>query len=260
MTSSVTTEYAPHRLREKERAENFPVAMLFLPAAIRPRSGVDLRRGTGHRRPGRPGERGPRGPAGRVLRATWSASGRARRPARPWCSDSRPPSRAPARQAGVRPAGRSQPDRPAGPQVSDVRRSAGVLHALRGTRRSPGPRGVRPVDRAGPRRLDRICVALQLVEPWQDVAEDRRNWPVVPAAGEPAQALDVPRGDLDETGRRPPRCRLVADEALTAPATARQRASLVAELLRGWARGWPSPGTSQAVEPPSRRCGARTGM
>jgi len=81
---------------------------------------------------------------------------------------------------------------------------------------------------------DAICTALQLVEHWQDVAEDRRAGRVYLPAEDLARFGVVP-ADLDQT-RTPARVReLLAFETDRAARLLRLGAPLVGDL-RGWAR------------------------
>ncbi len=77
----------------------------------------------------------------------------------------------PARPAPVRP-GPGQPPRPGRLPVRDVRGPRGLLPAVGQPR---GPHGARHLRGGHAQRdawSDSICTALQLVEHWQDVAED----------------------------------------------------------------------------------------
>jgi phytoene/squalene synthetase len=96
----------------------------------------------------------------------------------------------------------------------------------------PAPRG--GPDAAAVELSDRVCTALQLVEHWQDVAEDRRAGRVYLPA-EDLAAYGVTEVDLD--GRQTPEAvrRLLAFETDRAAALLDSGAPLV-RRLRGWAR------------------------
>jgi squalene synthase HpnC len=81
---------------------------------------------------------------------------------------------------------------------------------------------------------DRVCTALQLVEHWQDVAEDRRAGRIY-LPQEDLAAFGVPETDLDlaETSAR--LRRLMAYETDRAEALLESGAPLLG-ILRGWAR------------------------
>ena len=81
---------------------------------------------------------------------------------------------------------------------------------------------------------DRICTALQLVEHWQDVAEDRRAGRVYLPL-EDLAAYGVGESDLDSTWTPDPVRRLIAFETDRAAALLDSGAPLV-RRLRGWAR------------------------
>jgi squalene synthase HpnC len=88
-----------------------------------------------------------------------------------------------------------------------------------------------------PRRVewsDRICTALQLVEHWQDIAEDRRAGRIyVPQ--EDLHRFGVAETDLDAARSTPAVRELVAFEADQARRMLLEGLPLLAEL-RGWAR------------------------
>lgn len=81
---------------------------------------------------------------------------------------------------------------------------------------------------------DRICTALQLLEHWQDVAEDRRNGRVY-LPQEDLRAYGVTPADLDAGRASAPLRRLMAFEVERASELLDQGAPLV-RLLHGWAR------------------------
>jgi squalene synthase HpnC len=81
---------------------------------------------------------------------------------------------------------------------------------------------------------DRVCTALQLLEHCQDVAEDRRNGRIY-LPQEDLRAHGVTPADLDAGRASPAVRRLVAFEAERASALLEQGAPLV-RMLRGWAR------------------------
>jgi squalene synthase HpnC len=84
------------------------------------------------------------------------------------------------------------------------------------------------------RASDRICTALQLLEHWQDVAEDRaRGRTYLPARD--MAAFGVRDADLDAAQAGPAVRALVAHETDRAVALLDEGAGLVGEL-RGWAR------------------------
>ncbi|MFB9235673.1 squalene synthase HpnC [Plantactinospora siamensis] len=81
---------------------------------------------------------------------------------------------------------------------------------------------------------DAICTALQLVEHWQDVAEDRRAGRIYLPA-EDMSRFGVSPADLDGTSTPAPVRRLLAFETDRAAELFRRGAPLVADLT-GWAR------------------------
>ena len=81
---------------------------------------------------------------------------------------------------------------------------------------------------------DRICTALQLVEHWQDVAEDRRNGRIY-LPQEDLEAHHVAETDLDRTVATPAVRQLMAFESDRAADLLDSGAPLVASL-HGWAR------------------------
>jgi squalene synthase HpnC len=81
---------------------------------------------------------------------------------------------------------------------------------------------------------DAICTALQLVEHWQDVAEDRRAGRVYLPAEDMARFGVVP-ADLDKSSTPEGVRKLLAFETDRAQALFREGAPLV-KSLRGWAR------------------------
>jgi squalene synthase HpnC len=84
------------------------------------------------------------------------------------------------------------------------------------------------------RESDAVCTALQLLEHWQDVGEDRaRGRTYVPA--EDMAAFGVPDSALDATGSSPALRRLMAHETARAVALLDEGSALVGRL-RGWAR------------------------
>jgi squalene synthase HpnC len=88
-----------------------------------------------------------------------------------------------------------------------------------------------------PRRVewsDRICTALQLIEHWQDVAEDRRAGRIY-LPGEDLAAFGVRPGDLDAPAAGVPLRRLIAFEAERASVLLNSGTPLLRQL-RGWAR------------------------
>ena len=124
---------------------------------------------------------------------------------------------------------------------------------------------------------DRVCTALQLVEHWQDVAEDRRRGPGLPAAGGPAPRFGVAEADLDAADAPAPRCAgsMRVRDRRAPPGCSPTGAPLVGRL-RGWARlavaGYVAGGraavdalrrgrvaTCSAGHPPGRRAAATCG-
>jgi squalene synthase HpnC len=81
---------------------------------------------------------------------------------------------------------------------------------------------------------DRVCTALQLVEHWQDVAEDRRAGRVY-LPQEDLAAFGVPETDLDLPTTSPRLRRLMAYETDRAEALLESGTPLLG-LLHGWAR------------------------
>jgi squalene synthase HpnC len=81
---------------------------------------------------------------------------------------------------------------------------------------------------------DRVCTALQLVEQWQDVAEDRRAGRIYLPA-EDMSRFGVEPSDLDRTPTPPAVRRLLAFETDRAEEMLRAGRPLVGQL-RGWAR------------------------
>lgn len=81
---------------------------------------------------------------------------------------------------------------------------------------------------------DRVCTALQLIEHWQDVGEDRRRGRVY-LPREDLDAFGVPLRDLDAPTATPELRRLMVFETDRAAALLDSGAPLVG-LLRGWGR------------------------
>ena len=81
---------------------------------------------------------------------------------------------------------------------------------------------------------DRVCTALQLVEHWQDVAEDRRAGRIY-LPQEDLAAFRVPETDLDLAETSPRLRRLMAYETDRAEALLESGTPLLG-MLRGWAR------------------------
>ena len=81
---------------------------------------------------------------------------------------------------------------------------------------------------------DRVCTALQLIEHWQDIAEDRRAGRVY-LPQEDLTAYRVVEADLDATVSSPALRALMAFEITRAAELLDSGAPLV-RLLRGWAR------------------------
>ncbi|MGH3828926.1 MAG: squalene synthase HpnC [Pseudonocardiaceae bacterium] len=81
---------------------------------------------------------------------------------------------------------------------------------------------------------DRVCAALQLIEHWQDVAEDRRAGRVY-LPQEDLAAFGVAEAELDGTVASPALRRLMAFEVTRAAELLDSGAPLV-KLLHGWAR------------------------
>jgi squalene synthase HpnC len=102
---------------------------------------------------------------------------------------------------------------------------------------------------------DRVCTALQLVEHWQDVAEDRRKGRVYLPKEDMAQ-YGVSPSDLDSAVATPALRRLMAFETERAATLLDSGAPLVG-MLRGWARlavaGYVAGG--RAAVDALRRCG-----
>jgi squalene synthase HpnC len=92
-------------------------------------------------------------------------------------------------------------------------------------------------DRATPQRValsDKVCTALQLVEHWQDVAEDRRAGRVY-LPREDLERFRVPDDDLDRDAVSAPLRELLAFETDRAATLLHEGAPLVGTLT-GWAR------------------------
>jgi squalene synthase HpnC len=89
-------------------------------------------------------------------------------------------------------------------------------------------------DPAAVELSDRVCAALQLIEHWQDVAEDRAAGRVYLPAEDLAR-FGVTEADLDAPTASPAVRRLMAFEIDRAAALLDSGAGLV-DLLRGWAR------------------------
>jgi squalene synthase HpnC len=90
-------------------------------------------------------------------------------------------------------------------------------------------------DRAGTVELsDRVCTALQLLEHWQDVGEDRRNGRVY-LPQEHLRAYGVPEADLDAPTATPALAALMRDEIERAARRLDTGAAIVGRL-HGWAR------------------------
>jgi squalene synthase HpnC len=81
---------------------------------------------------------------------------------------------------------------------------------------------------------DRVCISLQLIEHWQDIAEDRRAGRTY-LPQEDMERYEVLPADLDATTTAPALRRLVHFETDRASAMAESGATLVGEL-HGWAR------------------------
>jgi squalene synthase HpnC len=81
---------------------------------------------------------------------------------------------------------------------------------------------------------DRVCTALQLIEHWQDVAEDRRAGRVY-LPGEDLAAFGVAEAELDGAVASPALRRLMAFQITRAAELLDSGAPLVG-LLHGWAR------------------------
>lgn len=95
--------------------------------------------------------------------------------------------------------------------------------------------GVFGVDDAETVRLsDRVCTALQLLEHWQDVAEDRRAGRVY-LPQEDLRQYAVPEADLDRREASPALCALMRFETDRAAAILQEGAGIV-DRLDGWAR------------------------
>jgi squalene synthase HpnC len=89
-------------------------------------------------------------------------------------------------------------------------------------------------DPAAVERSDRVCVALQLVEHWQDVGEDRRAGRVYLPA-EDLRRFGVAETDLDAAHASPALCELMAFQTDRAAELLGSGPPLVAGL-HGWAR------------------------
>jgi squalene synthase HpnC len=227
----------PTRLRQAERAENFPVALRVLPARLRThlRSVYDVVRVIDDLGDEEDGDRGahleafaadlaavwtqtqPRSPVLRRLVPTMHACGLAREPF----------------------------DRLIAANLQDQRVSSYAtwdellgyceLSAVPIGRLVLAVFGVpAPAGSAIERESDAVCIALQLLEHWQDVGEDRaRGRTYVPA--EDMAAFGVPRSALDAETSSPALRRLMAHETDRAVALLDEGAGLVGRL-RGWAR------------------------
>ena len=84
------------------------------------------------------------------------------------------------------------------------------------------------------RAADRVCSALQLLEHWQDIGEDRRRGRVY-LPGDAMAAAGVAEDDLDHPVAGPALRRLVLDETERALALLRSGQDVVGRL-HGWAR------------------------
>jgi squalene synthase HpnC len=93
-----------------------------------------------------------------------------------------------------------------------------------------GAAGATPADPVG--LSDRVCTALQLIEHWQDVAEDRRAGRVY-LPQEDLAAFGVAEAELDSTVASPGLRRLMAFQITRAAELLDSGAPLV-----GWLRGW----------------------
>ncbi|MBV8543080.1 MAG: squalene synthase HpnC [Pseudonocardiales bacterium] len=89
-------------------------------------------------------------------------------------------------------------------------------------------------DPAAARLSDRVCTALQLIEHWQDVAEDRRAGRVY-LPQEDLTAFGVAQAELEGTVASPALRRLMAFQVTRAAELLDSGAPLLG-LLRGWAR------------------------
>jgi phytoene/squalene synthetase len=111
---------------------------------------------------------------------------------------------------------------------------------------------------AGPARIeqsDRICAALQLLEHWQDIAEDRRSGRIY-LPRDAMTSHGVPESALDQPAAGPALRRLVLAETDRAAQLLESGAPLVG-TLRGWPRlavaGYLAGG--RATVDALRRCG-----
>ena len=84
------------------------------------------------------------------------------------------------------------------------------------------------------RESDAVCVALQLLEHWQDVAEDRRRLRTYLPADD-LLAAGVPEADLDAAAASPALRRLIAHETARALELL-DCGAVVTRRLHGWAR------------------------
>lgn len=91
-----------------------------------------------------------------------------------------------------------------------------------------------PAGSAAQRESDRVCTALQLLEHWQDVAEDRARGRVYLPAEDMA-AFGVEPADLDASQAGPRLRALIAHETARATALLDEGAPLLGRL-HGWAR------------------------
>ncbi len=226
-------------LRRAERAENFPVALRLLPARLRDRlrAVYDVVRTIDDL-----GDEGSARPTARIaalealrrdLPSVWAPAG--------------DPTIAVLRQ--LRPVAQTI-DLPPQPFADLIEANIRDQHTTRYPDRAalmgycalsavPIGRLVLAVFEIRPtpallRDADRVCTALQLLEHWQDIGEDRRRGRVyLPADAMAAAGVRASDLDADEAG--PALRRLVLDETERAAALLRSGEGVV-RALTGWAR------------------------
>jgi squalene synthase HpnC len=240
MDQSGVTAPAPQRLRRAEGAENFPVALRVLPARLRTRlrTVYDVVRTIDDL-----GDEGPGSPDERVARLRAFAAGMDAvwgdgLPAEPVLRALVPHAR-----SGWLP--RAPFDRLVEANITDQRvthyRTWDELLGYCALSAEPIGRLVlaafavdAPPGSDRERASDRVCAALQLLEHWQDVAEDHaRGRTYLPAAD--LAAFGVHDDDLAARHAGPALRALLAHETDRAVALLDEGAWLVGEL-RGWAR------------------------
>jgi squalene synthase HpnC len=233
VTSSLSSR-PRERLRAKERAENFPVALLVLPRAYRRdlRAIYDVVRVIDDLGDDAPGDRSA------LLRdfaadlaAAWNGQSPAARPVRQLLPVIR------RRQLSLAPFEQLVEANLMDQTVSSYQRFDDLLHYCALSAAPIGRMVLEVFEQASPEqvaRSDRVCTALQLLEHWQDVAEDyRAGRTYLPQ--EDLTSFDVTAVDLSGPTTSGALRRLIRFETNRANDLLESGSPLVASL-RGWAR------------------------